>query len=80
MSAEDPLPDLDEVIALSEAGKLPAQAGQWARSAYTTAESILDTIDSMQSDGKDGPTDAQSRALQNIYEAACRWLQGQPNA
>jgi hypothetical protein len=74
MSAEDPLPELEEVIAASESGELPVEAGEWAAGAYETAESILDTVDSMQSDGIHAPTDAQSRALRNVHEAACRWL------
>ncbi|MCY2986885.1 MAG: hypothetical protein NTY19_03345 [Planctomycetota bacterium] len=73
MSAEDPLPDLDKVIALTEFGVLPVQAARWASAARATAEGILGTIDSMVSNGRSAPTIGQRRALEHIFEAACRW-------
>ncbi len=42
--------------------------------ARSTAESILQTIESMRSDGKRAPTPEQTRALDNIFVAACNWL------
>jgi len=78
VSAEDPTEELDEIIELCEAGKLPPQAGQWAEKACETAEGILETIDSMQSNGADAPTERQTEALTNIYEAACKWLKREP--
>jgi len=74
MSAENPIEELDEIISLCEAGKLPAKAVEWAEGALETAEGILDTIDSMQADGRDAPTDEQASALENIYIAARKWL------
>ena len=78
MSAEDPTSDLRDVITLCEKGDLPPAALEWALSAISTAEAILDTIDAMRADGKEAPTDNQRRALLNYYRAACRWL-GHPS-
>lgn len=77
MGAQYPLDKLDEVIELCAAGVLPAGAGEWATSAYGTTEAILETIDCMRSDGKDAPTPGQTRALRNIHDAACRWIDSQ---
>jgi len=65
---------LEQVIALSEEGVLPVVAGKWADGPLSTTMDIQETIDSMQSDGKDAPTENQSRALKNIHAAALRWL------
>lgn len=74
MSVEDPRCVLNEVIHACEQGALPLEAGEWAASAYDTADSILKTIDSMLSDDKYAPTEGQDRALRNISTAATKWL------
>ncbi|WP_169972921.1 hypothetical protein [Tautonia rosea] len=75
MSEEDPREELDQIIELCAAGRLPQSAGQWAEDVYETAEDILETVDAMQSNGVDAPTSKQARALENIYDAARNWLE-----
>ncbi len=70
----DPCEKLNEVIMLCEKGVLPPQSGEWASSAIATAEGILTTIEEMISNEVNAPTQRQGQALQNIYDAACRWL------
>jgi hypothetical protein len=74
VSKEYPNEKLEQVIHLAEAKILPIPAKEWAQSALNTAVSIQMTIESMHSNGVEAPTDAQSRALENIYLAACRWI------
>jgi hypothetical protein len=74
VSAEDPREDLSKVIELGELGLIPPAGGKWAASAYAAAEAILETIDSMQSDGISAPTRRQSESLFNFQQAAWNWL------
>lgn len=78
MSAEDPTDELDEILELVAAGKLPRKAADWADGAYGTATEILETIESMLANGVDAPTSGQEGALEKIYQGACRWLHRQP--
>ena len=75
MPIDDPREELEEIIDLYEEGKLPVDAGYWATGALEVAEGIFETIDDMKSWGKDAPTARQEDALENIYEAAMRWLE-----
>jgi hypothetical protein len=61
---------LEKIIDLAEDGHLPRSAGRWAEGALETAESIISSID----DRDDGGTDGQLSALENIEEAADKWL------
>lgn len=76
MSAADPTEELQELDReINTPGStLPDGAVSWIDGAHETAEQILETIESMRSNGVDAPTSAQKRALYNIYAAACRWL------
>jgi hypothetical protein len=74
LSSQNPLEELAKVVELCELGLMPREGGEWAVSAFGTAESILKTIDSMRSDGKRAPTLGQARALDNIFVAASNWL------
>lgn len=78
MSAEDPTEELEEILELARVGRLPRKAADWADDALSTAESILGTIDDMETAGVDAPTFGQSEALEHIYEGACRWLHREP--
>ena len=70
----DPCEKLNFLIELYNKGKRPRKCGEWAISALETAESILSTIEEMQANNADAPTEDQVRALNNIYDAACRWI------
>jgi hypothetical protein len=74
MSDEDPREELDEIIDLYNNHHFPKKAYEWARSAYSTADEIIDTIEDMQANGHDAPTSSQEDALSNIHRAACNWL------
>ena len=74
MSRDYPNEELQQVIELSTHGVLSTSAGEWAQSALGTVDDIQETVDSMWSNGVEAPTESQSRALENIYLAACRWL------
>ncbi len=74
MPATDPTVELSDIIDRVVTGRLPTMAADWAKSAMGTAEGILATIDEMEANGVEAPTDAQAHALANIYDAACRWL------
>lgn len=74
MSEEDPREELEEIIDLYDNDHMPEIAYQWAIDALETAESIVETIEEMQSKGLDAPTYSQEEALINIYNAACNWL------
>jgi len=83
VSTEDPRDELAHTIELCEDGLLPPEAGIWAVSARERAERILETIDSMCSNGQLAPTGRQVRALENIHAGACKWmgpLQARPRA
>ena len=71
MSAEIPVEELDEILDLCAQHHLPQAAEDWATSAKETAESILETIDTMLANWVDAPTERQAEALDNIYRAAC---------
>ncbi|MEX2524868.1 MAG: hypothetical protein WD750_07915 [Gammaproteobacteria bacterium] len=74
MSEEDPREELEEIIDLYNNHHMSKMAYQWAIDALDTAESIIETIEDMQSKGLDAPTYSQEEALTNIYNAACNWL------
>jgi hypothetical protein len=74
MPEDDPREELEELIKLCEEGHRSDEGYEWACSALNTAESIMQTIEDMQENGRDAPTSGQERALENIYDAARRWL------
>lgn len=74
MSVEDPREELEEILARCKNGRLPRKAKDWASGARDSAEDIIETIESMQANGKDAPTYSQEEALENIYKGACKWL------
>ena len=74
MPEDDPREELEELIKLCEEGHRPNDAYEWAYSALDTVESIMQTIEDMQGNDADAPTSRQVRALENIYDAARRWL------
>ena len=78
MPEDDPREDLEEIIILYHDHKMPEIAYEFASGALETAEEIIDTIESMQSNGHDAPTSGQEEALENIYIAACNWLKREP--
>lgn len=80
MSAADPTEELRELDReINRPGSnLPDGAVSWMNGAHETTEQILETIESMQSNGVDAPTSAQKKALYNVYVAACRWLGRSP--
>lgn len=78
MPIDDPREELEGILARCKSGRLPEKAQQWASSALDTAQDILDTIDSMLSNGKDAPTYSQEDALEMIYKGACKWLHRTP--
>ncbi|WP_092379611.1 hypothetical protein [Desulfomicrobium apsheronum] len=78
MPEDDPREELEEIIELYYAHKMPKSAYKFASDALETAESILETIEDMQANGHDGPTLNQEEALENIYIAACNWLKRNP--
>lgn len=74
MSETNPSPELNRIISAASEHRLPIHAIDWASSALTTTQSILDSIE----DRRDGePTFAQSRALANIYNGAINWLKSE---
>lgn len=70
----DPRPDLKEVLQLAEDGDLPEAAAEWAESALETAVSIMATVEEMLDNGREAPTARQAMALENIANAARRWI------
>ena len=74
MSEKDPTEELEEIMELYQNKRMPKKAFDWANRTLKTAESILETIESMEENGHDVPTLAQEKALENIYVAACNWL------
>lgn len=74
MPADDPTPELREILKLCDQHKLPSAAREFAAGALDTAEDILETISDMESNGVDAPTSGQEEALENIYAGACSWL------
>lgn len=73
MPSDDPTEELTEIIDLYRGGRLPEAAFDFASSALTTAEEILETIEEMEGNGYDRSADQES-ALENIYCGACNWL------
>lgn len=70
----DPRQNLDLILFRVARGSMPKEAGIWAKSALSKAEEIFTTMESMENNGKEVPTDGQDRALRNINCAACNWL------
>ena len=66
----DIIEKLEEIIDLTEDGNLPRSAGVWAENALDTALSIIDSIE----ERDDGGTGGQLQAIDNISDAADRWL------
>ena len=67
----DPSPQLQRILNLCSAGRLPKKVRPWAEGSLSTTEGILATIEDMVGNGVDAPTEGQTRALLNIYHAAC---------
>ena len=66
----DIIEKLEEIIDLTEDNKLPRSAGEWAENVFETTESIIESMESRD----DGGTESQQDALDNIEDAADRWL------
>lgn len=66
MPADDPTPELEEILKLCDQHKLPAAAREFAAGALDTAEDILETISDMESSGADAPTPSQEEALEHL--------------
>jgi uncharacterized protein YifE (UPF0438 family) len=78
MNIENLYKKLEQVIILAEKGILPTTAKEWGQSALNNTDAIQETVDSMQANGVEAPTVAQSRAFENIYQAALRWIGDHP--
>jgi len=61
---------LEEITVLTRTGRLPKIAGNWAEGALITTLNIILSIE----DRVDGGTERQLSALQNIEDAADKWL------
>ena len=73
MPAEDPTPEINEIINAYLEDQLPEAAYTWAKEALTTTDNILQTIQEMKALGN-YDTSTQLDALEKIYKSAWQWF------